>query len=80
MEDGTWDEKRGVAKTKTIRRDVELSGPHPPGRRGWTGPADRLPFPDTPNGSGPTRFLSPLKAKVRIIGQFRILTVGLDLA
>ena len=29
MVDGTWDEKRGVAKTKTIGRGVELSGPHP---------------------------------------------------
>ena len=67
MVGGTWDEKQGVVKIKTMKRDVGLSGPHPPGRQGWTGPAGRLPFPDTPNGSGPNRFLSPLKPKVRII-------------
>ena len=30
---GTWDEKQGVVKIKTIRRGVGLSGPHPPGGR-----------------------------------------------
>ena len=66
--DGTKDEKRGVTKTKKIRRSVELSGRHHPGRREWTGPAGRFPFPVTPNWSGPDRFLSPLQLKVK---QFR---------
>ena len=68
MVDGTRDEKRGVTKTKKIRRSVELSGRHHQGRREWTGPAGRLPFPVTPNRSGPNRFLSPLQLKFK---QFR---------
>ena len=68
MVDGTRDEKRGVAKTQKIRRSVELSGRRHPGRREWTGPAGRFPFPVTPNRSGPNRFPSPLQLKVK---QFR---------
>ena len=68
MVNGTRDEKRGVTKMKKIRRSVELSGCHHPGRQEWTGPAGRLPFPVTPNRSGPNRFLSPLQLKVK---QFR---------
>ena len=68
MVDGTRDEKRGVTKTKKIRRSMELSGHHHQGRWEWTGPAGRFPFPDTPNRSGPNRFLSPLQLKVK---QFR---------
>ena len=44
MVGGTWDEKQGVVKIKTIRRGAGLSGPHPPGRRGGPAPLTGSPF------------------------------------
>ena len=54
---------------KQRRSGEAWSFPDPTLRVDGGGPAQLTgsPFPDTPNGSGPNRFLSPLKPKVRII-------------